>query len=295
MRQGEAESIATSRILLSMITGSLAAYAVLWLFVNLLVVVIERYHFGRSMTTTLFRLPFLIVEPNGHGGYDVSIGGGWAAIIAIGTALWFAGQELRRFQLNAPPTPYGKPKVFLAAVLVSIIVMLLMLSIFMEIHHVIYGDYAYIGKRSFRFFATLAVILVGVTLLHEASHVLVFRLYGVPARLQVSFWPRLLVGVDWSGNKLRREPLMLAVLAPLILGTILCYVYLHVPWAASWAVWAAAINASGAVADILMFLWLRTLPKGTMVLNQGKLLVIIRNDCPKEVHRLATKPTSARS
>src|SRR5690606_15963947 len=143
--------------------------------------------------------------------------------------------------------PSSTRGVLLASAAASTITMLVAVRAVGLGYRALYGVPLEGGPSSMVDVLWLAVPLAATVLLHEACHLAVFRLFGVPARLRVVLWPRMVVATKYDERETPAGVLALSLVAPVVILTALGLVLMAEPPLAPWTAWAVAANWAGSI------------------------------------------------
>lgn len=171
----------------------------------------------------------------------------WVATVGVGFA--FGALEAQRLRPDDAALSSARG-VLLASAAASTIMMFVAMRAVGLGYRALYGVPLEGGPSSMVEVLWLAGPLAATVLLHEACHLAVFRLFGVPARLRLSLWPRLMVATEFDERGAPAGALALSLVAPVVLLTALGFALMTEPPLAPWVAWAVAANWAGSVPDL---------------------------------------------
>ncbi|HEY8416345.1 MAG TPA: DUF3267 domain-containing protein [Thermaerobacter sp.] len=173
----------------------------------------------------------------------------WWGAAVVGVGFVFGALEAQRLCPDGA-APSSSRGVLLASAAASTIMMFVAVRAVGLGYRALYGAPLEGGPSSMVGVLWLALPLVATVLLHEACHLAVFRLFGVPSRLRVVLWPRLVVATEFDGRETPFGVLAVSLMAPVVVLTILGFALIAEPAIAPWAAWAVAANWAGSTPDL---------------------------------------------
>lgn len=173
----------------------------------------------------------------------------WWGVASVAVGFVFGVLEAHRLRPDGAAVSSARG-VLAASSVTSVLMMLVAVRMVGRVYRAMYGAPLQGGPDSITEAAWLVAPLVAVVLLHEACHLAVFRLFGVPARLRVALRPHLLVATEYEEDMAPPAILALSLGAPFAVLTGLGLVLMGIPALAPWVAWAVAMNWAGSVPDL---------------------------------------------
>jgi len=173
----------------------------------------------------------------------------WWGAVAVGAGFLFGVLEAGRLRPDGATVSSARGVVAAASVS-SALMLLIGAKLIGRAYWALYGGPLRGGPDAPAEMVWLLLPMAAVVALHEACHLAVFRLFGVRARLRVSLSPRIVVATEYDDAAVVPGVLAVALVAPLVILTLLGLVLMSFPSLAPWVAWAVAANWAGSVPDL---------------------------------------------